>query len=80
MGVKTKKMVVDEGFTQKEMLIRIMDTLEKVDIKMNVTHELAIQTNGKVKLHTKLIFGCFGAIITLAGWGFYYLMRYVNIN
>lgn len=65
----------DEGFTQKEMLIRIMDKLDTMECKMNETHELAIKTNGKVKLHTKAIFSLAGALITTAGWFVYHLIN-----
>lgn len=69
----------NSGFTQKEMLIRIMDKMDAIEIKMDkkfgslhkrvyATHDLALQTNGKVKLHTKLIFGLMGALITIGGW------------
>ncbi|MFW9872061.1 MAG: hypothetical protein ACFFG0_03090 [Candidatus Thorarchaeota archaeon] len=67
------------GFTQKEMLVRLMDKmdcfekktyekLDKVNVKINETHELATTTNGKVKLHTKLIMGIGGALIVIVGW------------
>lgn len=68
-------MAIDEGFTQKEMLIRILDKLEKMENKINdtkdrvtATHELASTTNGKVKLHTKAIFGLAGVLVTVIGW------------
>ena len=68
-----------EGFTQKEMLIRLMDKVdsfekninEKLDsqtISINSTNTLASKTNGKVKLHTKLIMGIGGALIVIVGW------------
>jgi len=57
-----------ENFTQKEMLIRMMDKLEKIEDRMNETHELAKTTNGKVKLHTKMIYGICGVLVTLFGW------------
>ncbi len=67
------------NFTQKEMLIRLMDqvdcfeksVIKKLDmqtVKINSTHELAATTNGKVKLHTKIIFGLCGILITMGGW------------
>jgi len=72
------------GFTQKEMLVRILDNLERVDDKIEKvnnkieeTHSLALSTNGKVKLNTKSIYAISGAIITLTGWFIYHLM---NIN
>ncbi len=40
---------------KKKQLIRILDKLEKVETRVNDTHELAKETNGKVKLHTKII-------------------------
>lgn len=60
---------IDEGFTQKEMLIRMMDKLENIESKLNQTHEQACTTNGKVRLHTKLIFLIIGAIITIVTTG-----------
>ena len=59
---------MNDGFTQKEMLLRMMSQLEKIENKLNETHEKACVTNGKVKLHTKLIFGLSGSIIVLGGW------------
>jgi len=59
---------MSNGFTQKEMLIRIMNKLEVVDTKLNETHELAKITNGKVKLHTKLITGLGGSMVVIVGW------------
>lgn len=63
-----------ESFTNKEMLVRVMDQIDsletkidKVGDKLNKTNELAIATNGKVKLHTKLLFFLGGALISLAG-------------
>ena len=67
--------MIDEGFTQKEMLIRIMGQLEGLEVKMNETHNLALSTNGKVKLHQKLIFCMGGAIVTFVGWFVYYLTQ-----
>ena len=64
-----------EGFTQKEMLIRILDKLEKMGDKVEETHALAMATNGKVYLHTKSIYALAGAFITLAGWFVYYLIK-----
>lgn len=64
-------MAIDGGFTQKEMLIRILDKLEKMEDKIQGTHELAVKTNGKVRIHTKLICALFGAITTIAGWIIY---------
>ena len=55
-------------FTQKEMLIRVINKLDLIEEKLNETHSQAIATNGKVKLHTKLIFAISGALITLGGW------------
>ena len=60
--------MMDNNFTQKEMLLRVMDKLEKIDDKLGETHELAKATNGKVKLHTKMIYGICGVLVTLAGW------------
>ena len=83
-------------FTQKEMMIRLMDKFDSfeknmdnkvlsittnfdnkilpITTKLNETHELASNTNGKVKLHTKLIFGLGGvlttSLIAIVGWIF----------
>ena len=62
-----------EGFTQKEMLIRILDKLDKMEEKVEETHILAAKTNGKVQMHTKTIYVLGGALFTLAGWFIYYL-------
>lgn len=59
---------MSSGFSQKEMLVRIMDKLDRMDDKLNKTHEKAVETNGKVKLHTKLITGLGGALIVVVGW------------
>jgi len=56
------------NFTQKEMLVRMMDKLDKIESKTNETHELAKTTNGKVKLHTKIIWSLFGMILVMLGW------------
>ena len=75
-------MVIDEGFTQKEMLIRLLDKMDCIESKMDrkfgeihkrvtQTNVLAEKTNGKVHLHTKMICGIVGAIITVAGWVIY---------
>ncbi len=61
-------MVIDEGFTQKEMLVMILGKLEKLEEKMSDTHILAKATNGKVGLHTKALFVLGGGFLTLAGW------------
>ena len=57
-----------QGFTNKEILTRILDKMESVETKVNATHELAVQTNGKVKMHTKIIFSLCGAILSITGW------------
>jgi len=59
---------MSEGFTQKEMLVRIMDKLDDMEKRIYATHEIAKKTNGKVKLHQKLIFFLFGAILTIIGF------------
>ena len=71
--------MTNDGFTNKEMLVRILDKLdrfenkfEKVDKQISETKELASKTNGKVKLHTKMISALVGSIVTLAGWMLYY--------
>lgn len=71
-------MVKDEGFTQKEMLIRILDKLEKMDSRVEETHTLAVATNGKVKFLTKTMYALSGAIITLAGWFISHLTNSIN--
>ena len=63
-----------KGFTNKEMLTRVMDKLDTIEIKVNETHELACATNGKVKLHTKALYGIYGVIISVVGW-LIYLIR-----
>ena len=55
-------------FTQKEMMVIMMNKLDKIDEKLNETHEIAVKTNGKVKLHTKLIFGLGGIVSTIIAW------------
>jgi len=59
---------MSEGFSQKEMLIRILDKLDSMEVKLNETHEQAIQTNGKVRLHTKLITWIGGILVAIIGW------------
>lgn len=56
------------GFTNKEMLIRMMTKLDSIETKLNETHEQGVTTNGTVKLHTKFIFGLGGAITMIGGW------------
>ena len=56
------------NFTQKEMLIRVMDKLENIETKVNETYVQAISTNGKVKLHTKWIYTLSGMFVALVGW------------
>lgn len=56
------------GFSQKEMLIRVLNKLESMEITINHTHEQATNTNGAVKLHTKLIMALGGALIGIVGW------------
>ena len=55
-------------FTQKEMLLRMMDKLDGIETKLSDTHEQVKTTNGKVKLHTKLIMSIYGALVAIAGW------------
>ena len=62
-------------FTQKEMMIRMMDKLEDIDNKLGETHELAKSTNGKVKIHTKMIYGICGVLVTMVGWFIVYLSK-----
>ena len=57
-----------EGFTNKEMLERILNKLDVVENRINETKELAIKTNGKVKLHTKIITWLGGVLIGVIGW------------
>ncbi len=56
------------NFTQKEMMVRMMNKLERIEGRVNETHELAKTTNGKVRLHTKLITGLGGSLIVVIGW------------
>lgn len=60
------------NFTNKEILLRILDKLDSMDERLNETHELARMTNGKVRLHTKFIYGLaglfFSTFLTLVGW------------
>jgi len=67
-----------EGFSQKEMLIRILDKLEKMETKINETHSQACATNGKLKLLTKSTYAIAGGLLTLAGWFIYHLMSCIN--
>jgi len=55
------------GFTQKEMLVRMMNKLDSIEVKLNETHEQALATNGKVRLHTKFIIAMTSGILTLFG-------------
>jgi len=66
-----------DNFSQKEMLIIMMNKLEIIENKLNDTHELAKVTNGKVKFHTKLIFGLSGAFISVVGWLIITILRSV---
>ena len=56
------------NFTQKEMLVRMMNKLDSIEIKLNQTHEQTFATNGKVKLHSKFIIALISGFVTLAGW------------
>jgi len=56
------------NFTQKEMLVRVMNKLDKIEVRINETHELAKTTNGKVRLHTRIITGLGGSLIVIIGW------------
>jgi len=56
-----------ESFTNKEMLIRVMDKMDTLESKVDKLNEIVRTTNGKVKLHTKFIFFLFGAFLSLAG-------------
>jgi len=60
--------MASNNFTQKEMLVHMMNKLDKIENKLNETHAQALVTNGKVKLHTKLITGLSGALIAFFGW------------
>ena len=59
-----------DNFSQKEMLLRMMNKLDSIESKLNETHEQACSTNGKVKLHTKLIIALAGGLVSLTGWLF----------
>ena len=60
------------GYSEKEMLSKIYKKLGRVEEKLNETYTLAKVTNGKVRLHTKLIFTIIGAglgaFIAITGW------------
>ena len=43
----------------------IMDKLEELNNQINAVHEQTLHTNGKVKLHTKLIWSSFGFSFTI---------------
>lgn len=43
----------------------IMCKLDSIGDKINRIHELTAKTNGKVKLHTKLIIGTYSVLFTL---------------
>ena len=60
--------MTETNFTQKEMMIRMMDKLEIIDDKLGETNAMAKATNGKVRLHSKIIYGLCGALITFIGW------------
>jgi len=62
-----------DGFSQKEMLVRILDQLEKLEEKVSETHACVRTTNGKVKTHSKLISALAGAILSFVGWFVYYI-------
>ena len=57
-----------DNFTQKEMMLRMMDKLESIEDKLSATHTQTVSTNGKVRLHTKWMYCLSGAFIALAGW------------
>ena len=59
---------MQQNFTQKEMLVRVMNKLDRIENKLNDTHQLAKVTNGKVGLHTKMIYGLGGVLVALTGW------------
>ena len=69
---------IDEGFTQKEMLIRILDKLDKMECKIESTHAMACATNGKVKMNTKAIYTLAGGVLTLTGWFIYHLVGSIH--
>lgn len=57
---------------EKDMLNKIYNKITSIEEKLDKTYTLAKVTNGKVKLHTKLIFtiigGGLGAFIAIVGW------------
>ena len=61
-----------EGFTNKEMLQRVLNKLDTIDVKLNNTYDMASRTNGKVKMHTKILWSLGGAgfaiTVSLIGW------------
>lgn len=66
---------MSSGFTQKEMLVRILNKLDDMDVKINSTHELASKTNGKVKLHTKALYSIVAFLITSLGWSLNFILQ-----
>jgi len=56
------------SFTNKEILIDIQRKLDKIELKLNCTHEQAKITNGKVKMHSKLFWAIGGVLVTIVGW------------
>jgi len=63
------------AYTNKEMMERMYEKLEKIEEKLSDTHELAKTTNGKVRFHTKLISSLGGALFVIAGWFVSHLIR-----
>ena len=57
-----------DNFTTKEILIRIMNKLDRLDEKVNDTHQQIRFINGRVKMHSKIILFMGGVIVTMVGW------------
>lgn len=51
---------MDENYTVKEMVTRLLNKIEKMDDKIDNIHTQTKMTNGTVTLHTKLIWGAYG--------------------
>ena len=56
------------NFTVRYTNKDIIDKLDKIGVRINETHELAKTTNGKVRLHTRIITGIGGSLIVIIGW------------
>ena len=57
-----------DGFVIRLSGKDVLDRLDRIDDKVDQIHSMASTTNGKVKLHTKLIWGCFGFCMAILGF------------